>query len=268
MLARVGIFDSGVGGLTVGAAVHRHHPSLEIRYVADTAFFPYGSRSPEEIVERSVAVVAGLVEAGMSAVVVACNTASSAALERLREEFSIPIVGMEPPLKPAVERSRSGHVAVLATPGTVRGERLARLQERHATDARVWTIPMPDLADLVEAGEVEGARVEQMLREALEAPLADGVDAVALGCTHYGWLRPVLGRILPEGIAVVDAADAVARRTTFVLQEAGYEVDAPGPAQEVLCYATGDAAALERTIGRLRDAGVDLPPLSVARPVA
>ncbi|MDP2327989.1 MAG: glutamate racemase [Dehalococcoidia bacterium] len=267
MLARVGIFDSGVGGLTVAAALHRHQPSLEIRYVADTAFFPYGSREPEEIAERSIAVVATLVEAGMNAIVVACNTATSAALERLREVFDVPIVGMEPPLKPAVEHSRSGTVVVLATPGTVRGDRLARLQERHAGGARVWNIPMPGLADLVEAGEIEGPRVEGMLREALAGPIAEGADAVALGCTHYGWLRPLLERILPPGVELVDAAEAVARRTLYVLDQAGHHIDMRAPAREVLCYATGDAASLEQTVERLRAAGADLPPLRVAKPV-
>ncbi len=267
MLARCGIFDSGVGGLTVAAALHRHQPSLDIRYVADTGFFPYGAREPEAIAERAVIVVSGLVEAGANVVVVACNTASSAALERLRETFDVPIVGMEPPLKPAVERSRSGRVVVLATPGTARGERLARLQERHAHGAHVWTIPMPGLADLVEAGEVDSPRVEAMLREALAEPLAAGADEVALGCTHYGWLRPLLGRMLPE-IEVIDPAEAVARRALFVIEEAGHHIEADAPPREVLCYATGDATALERTVERLRAAGADLPPLRVARPVA
>jgi glutamate racemase len=267
MVARVGVFDSGVGGLSVAAALHHRQPSLAIRYLADTAFFPYGGRDPEEVAERALVLAAQLVADGADALVVACNTASSAALDRLREAFDLPIVGMEPPLKPAVEASTSGIVAVLATPGTASGERMARLHERYAEDHRVFTLPMPGLADLVEAGEVDGPRVEEMLRAALKESVEAGADAVALGCTHYGFLRPVLERLLPAHIQLIDAAEPVARRTLHVLRERGFDVDTVGEPSEVLCYATGDVSEFETTIARLRDGGADLPPLRVGRPV-
>ena len=174
---------------------------------------------------------------------------------------------MEPPLKPAVEATKSGVVAVLATPGTVSGQRLARLHERFANGRQVYTLPMPGLADLVEAGEVDSERVERMLREALDEPLRAGADAVALGCTHYGFLRPMLTRLLPSGITVIDAAEPVARRTRHVLAERGIGLSSTGEEREVLCYATGDPAALEATIVRLRAAGADLPALRLGRPV-
>lgn len=268
MSARVGIFDSGVGGLTVAAALHRHQPSLDITYVADTAFFPYGGRDALEVAERARYLAEMLVARDIDSLVVACNTASSAALELLRDEFDLPIVGMEPPLKPAVEASSNGVVAVLATPGTVAGQRLARLRERFGSEQQVFILPMPGLADLVEAGEIEGERVEAMLREALAAPLEAGLDALALGCTHYGFLRPVLSRLLPERVRVIDAADPVARRTRNVLAELGFDPEAPGEPREVLCYATGDPAALEATIEHLRRGGADLPTLNIGRPVA
>lgn len=266
MAARVGIFDSGVGGLSVAAALHRHQPSLEIIYVADTAFFPYGGRDPHEVAERARYLTRMLVARDIDVLVVACNTASSAALELLREEFDLPIVGMEPPLKPAVEASRSGVVAVLATPGTAAGERMARLHERFGSEKQVHVLPMPGLADLVEEGEVEGDRVEAMIRDALAGPLAAGLDAVALGCTHYGFLRPVLSRLLPEQVRVIDAAEPVARRTRAVLAELGFDPDAAGEVREVLCYATGDPDALEATIEGLRRGGAQLPALRVGRP--
>jgi glutamate racemase len=268
MVARVGIFDSGVGGLTVAAELHRQQPSLHIRYVADTAYFPYGGRDAAEVAERALALGAMLVADGVDALVVACNTASSAGLELLRARFGVPVIGMEPPLKPAVEASASRVVAVLATPGTARGDRMARLHERYGEGAQVHTLPMPGLADLVEAGEVEGERVERMIREALAAPLAAGADAVALGCTHYGFLRPTLLRLLPEGVRIIDAAEPVARRTRDVLRAAGLEAEPGDERPEILCYATGDPAGLEETIERLRRAGAELPPLSVGRPVA
>lgn len=274
MVARVGIFDSGVGGLSVAAALHRLQPALQIRYLADTAFFPYGGREADEVRERAVALAARLIQEGADALVVACNTASSAALEHLRATFDVPIVGMEPPVKPAVEASTSRTVAVLATPGTARGERLARLNERFAGDARVFTLPMPGLADLVEAGEVQDDRVREMLRAALEEPVREGADAVALGCTHYGFLRSVLRDLLPPNVVLIDAAQPVARRTMHVLREAGFEVDEPSgegaesaEQREILCYATGDAVAFEATIQRLRDSGADLPGMRIGRPV-
>ncbi|MGE3855692.1 MAG: glutamate racemase [Dehalococcoidia bacterium] len=268
MRATVGIFDSGVGGLSVAEALHRLAPSLPIHYLADTAFFPYGDRTAEEIRDRAVAMVRRLVDEGANVIVVACNTASSAALERLREEFDVPIVGMEPPVKPAVERSRNRHVLVLATAGTISGQRLARLTERHSGDADVVTIPMPGLADLVESGEIEGARIEEMLGRAVHDRVAQGADQVALGCTHYAFLRPVLRRMLPAHVELVDAGDPVARRTLHVIAEAGLEVDAGGPEVEALCYATGDVTAFESSVERLRAAGAALPPLRISRPVA
>lgn len=268
MRATVGIFDSGVGGLSVAEALHRLCPALPIHYLADSAYFPYGDRTAAEIQERTVLMVRRLVDEGANVIVIACNTASSAGLERVRAEFDVPIIGMEPPVKPAVEQSRSRRVLVLATAGTISGQRLARLTERHSADAEVVTIPMPGLADLVEGGEIDGPRVEAMLRHALEEPVAGGADQVALGCTHYAFLRPVLRRILPAHVELVDASDPVARRTLHVIEQAGLEVDRAGAEVEALCYATGDVTAFESTVDRLRAAGAALPPLRISRPVA
>jgi len=267
MQVRAGIFDSGVGGLTVAEALHRLAPSLPISYLADTAFFPYGNRTADEVADRAVILARTLIEGGATVIVVACNTASSAALERLRAELTIPVIGMEPPVKPAVERSRSRTVAVLATSGTISGARLARLTERHSGDATVTTIAMPGLADLVEAGETSSERVRTMLADALREPVARGVDEVALGCTHYGFLRSTLASLLPASVEVLDAAEPVARRVLTVMAEAGQAVPS-GPVEEVLCYATGDADPFEATIERLRKDGAALPPLRVLRPVA
>ncbi|MBM4410985.1 MAG: glutamate racemase [Chloroflexi bacterium] len=267
MQVRAGIFDSGVGGLTVAEALHRLGPALPISYLADTAFFPYGNRAVEEVSDRALVLAKTLIAGGATVIVVACNTASSAALERLRAELDIPVVGMEPPVKPAVERSRSRTVAILATTGTVSGARLARLTERHSGEATVITIAMPGLADLVEAGETSSERIRAMLADALREPVARGVDEVALGCTHYGFLRPTLAAQLPASVEVLDAAEPVASRVLTVMAEAGQHVPA-GPPQEVLCYATGDADQFEATIRRLRDGGAALPPLRVLRPVA
>jgi glutamate racemase len=267
MQASVGVFDSGVGGLTVAEALHGLAPTLPIRYIADTARFPYGERAEAEIVERAFTLARWLIDGGASLLVVACNTATSAALEQLRDEFDVPVVGMEPPLKPAVERSASGRVALLVTEATARGDRLAQLVDDHANDTAVETLAMPGLADLVEVGEITGPRVEQTLRDALEAPLGRGADQVALGCTHYGFLRPVIARIVGDRAAVIDAAEPVARRARQQLDEHAMTLPASSSAatdeEAVRCSATGEPDAFEASIGRLREAGASLPPMTI-----
>jgi glutamate racemase len=262
----VGVFDSGVGGLTVVEALHRLRPTLRIRYIADSAYFPYGERTSEEIAARAVALTEQLVAEGCALVVVACNTASSSALERLRERFDLPIVGMEPPLKPAAERTRSGKVAVLATAATARGDRLARLQHAYAGGAEVITVPLPGLADLVEVGEVRGERVEQLLHRALDPLAGSGIDEVALGCTHYGFLRAtfdsMLDALLGADVDVIDPAEPVARRVLQQLAEHAITLPA-GDGPDIVCSTTGDPFAFEEAIARLRANGAQLPPLRV-----
>lgn len=257
MTATIGIFDSGVGGLTVARALHEAAPALPIRYVADTAHFPYGDRPPAEVAERALHIATRLVADGCELLIVACNTASSAALEDLRDRLDVPVVGMEPPLKPAVERSERRRVAVLVTPATASGERFARLAESHGAGVDVAVIAMPGLADLVERGEIAGDRVRDLLLDALAPHIERGVDAVALGCTHYGFLLPVLHDLLPPGVVVLDAAEPVARRALSLLDGD----HAGGPPAEVLCYATGDRAAFDGALERLSAAGASLPPL-------
>ena len=263
----VGVFDSGIGGLSVVTALHRLAPALSIRYLADHAYFPYGDRTEAEVQQRARALTARLITAGCRLIVVACNTASSAALERLREEFDVPIVGMEPPLKPAVERSRSGHVAVLVTAQTADGERLARLHETHAGGARVRTIPLPGLADLVEHGEVADARVPALLRDALGALAAAGIDELALGCTHYAFVRSAIEVAVGSNVEVIDASEPVARRVLQQLAAHGSPVPSGEPSA-VVCSTTGRPGAFESAIERLRAAGIELPPLRLVQEAA
>ena len=266
MTTTVGVFDSGVGGLTVVAALHALLPALPIRYLADTAYVPYGERSAAEVEARALVLAARLVDEGCALLVVACNTATSAAIETLRERFAVPVVGMEPPLKPALAQSGRGRVAVLVTPSTARGERLERLRRAYAGTAEVVTVALPGLADLVEEGAVSGPAIDALLRRELAA-LPAGVDAVALGCTHYGFVRGAIERVLGPGVRVVDAAEAVARRVQQQLAEHGLALP-EGAAVAVECAATGDAEAFASTVGRLQAAGAVLPPLYVLRPEA
>lgn len=264
MLAHVGIFDSGIGGLTIVRALHEREPTLPIRYLADTAQFPYGDRDPSEVSARALTLGHSLVDQGCTLLVVACNTASSAALDQLRAELPVPIVGIEPPLKPAAEQSRSGRVVVLATEGTVAGERLAELEANHARDVTVQMVPMPGLADLVELGEASGERVRTQLSEAVTEPVALGADAVALGCTHYGFVAETLRDLLPDSVTVIDAADAVARRTVDVIREHRLAIG-DGEPLPVVYEVTGDVALFEQAMTCLREAGEALPPMVDAR---
>jgi glutamate racemase len=264
VLARVGIFDSGLGGLTVARALRERAPALPMLYVGDTARFPYGEQAGPDLEERVLSIGQSLLDRGCTTLVVACNTASSVALERLRAELPIPVVGMEPPLKPAAAQSKNGRIVVLATAGTAAGERLARLEADHASDVTVHTVPMPGLADLIEAGQSRDPQVMEMLDAATREPVALGADAVALGCTHYGFVTSSLRSLLPEGVAIIDAADAVARRALVILEEAGQQVPA-GAARPVDYDVTGDERAFAAAIDCLRDVGESLPSLAEFR---
>jgi len=246
--------------LTVVRALHEREPTLPIRYLADTAFFPYGGRDPAEVRTRALTLGHSLVDQGCTVLVVACNTASSAALDQLRAELPVPVIGIEPPLKPAAEQSLSGRVLVLATEGTVAGERLAELEANHARDVTVQMVPMPGLADLVELGEASSDRVRERLAEAVAGPVALGADAVALGCTHYGFVAAALRGLLPDGVTVIDAADAVARRTVDVIREHGLTIGAGEP-RPVVYEVTGDVALFDEAMACLRESGEALPPM-------
>lgn len=218
----VGVFDSGLGGLSVVRELRRRLPGEDLLYFADCAYCPYGIRSPEEIRERSELVVRGLIEGGAKAVVVACNTASAMAIFHLRDVFpDIPMIGLEPAVKPAVAMTRSGKVGVLATPRTVTGARLRWLIETHAGGIEVHRVAATGLVELVEAGVLHGDQVTSALRPLLDPMLEVGVDVVVLGCTHYPFLRDAIKHYVGPDIRVIDSGEAIARRVDEVLSRSG-----------------------------------------------
>jgi glutamate racemase len=221
----IGLFDSGLGGLSVAREVRRLLPAEQLVYIADSAYCPYGGRPFEEISARATAVTRALVDRGAKLVVVACNTASGAALEQLRATFEIPIVGLEPAVKPATASSVTRRVAVLATPATLRTSRFHRLVDNHAADVEVMKIACPGFVELVEAGEVSGDRALATVRHDLE-PLRDaGVDRVVLGCTHYPFLRDVIAEVVGPDVQILDSGPAVARQVQRVLNRGGMLAD-------------------------------------------
>ncbi|CAM3669704.1 glutamate racemase [Deinococcus saxicola] len=220
--APIGVFDSGVGGLSVLTELRQLLPHEDFIYLADTAHIPYGARPGEEIRTLTEAAVAELHSRGAKAVVVACNTASAFSLEHLRARFEMPIIGLVPALKPAVAATKTGVVGVLATPGTLRGTLLQDVIHTFADPAgvRVLTAVSAELVPLVEAGQANGERTRQVLRETLN-PLAEaGADQLVLGCTHYPFLAGGIRAEFGDTFALLDSGAAVARHTRNVLQRA------------------------------------------------
>jgi len=220
-LRPIGIFDSGLGGLSVYREIRALLPHEDVIYYADCGYCPYGTRPPGEINERSEIISRYLIQHDAKVIVVACNTASSVAIWHLRETFpDVSFIGLEPAVKPAVERTRSGRVGVLATPRTVAGERLRWLIERFANGVEVHSVAATGLVELVEAGVLEGDVVQAALKPLLDPMVEVGVDEVVLGCTHYPFLRGEIERYLGADIEVIDSGLAIARRTQFLLEEA------------------------------------------------
>lgn len=256
--APIGMFDSGAGGLAVLAEVHRLLPGEDVIYYADGAYFPYGPRRPDEIRERASAVTRELLALGAKLIVVACNTATSAAIDRLRAEFDVPFVGMEPALKPAAAVTMRGRVALLVTPGTARGGKLAALIDRYGAEVTVDTIEAPGLADRVEAGAIDDDETRALVRRHLERLRSSGADVLALGCTHYAFLRPVIEAEAGEGVLVIEPSEAVARQVARVLDERGLRN--PRTAGGRVRYLTSsDRASFAETRRRLRCAGAAIP---------
>ena len=256
--APIGMFDSGAGGLAVLAEMHRQLPGEDVIYYADGAHFPYGPRRPDEIRARAAAVTRELLARSAKVVVVACNTATSAAIDQLRAEFDVPFVGMEPALKPAAAATLRGRVALLVTPGTARGDKLAALIDRYGVEVAVDTIEAPGLAERVEAGAIDGEETRAMVHRHLERLRSGGADVLALGCTHYAFLRPLIERDAGEGVLVIEPSEAVARQVARVLDERGLR----NPRTEggrVRYLTSGDSAAFAETRRRLRCAGAAIP---------
>jgi glutamate racemase len=220
--AVIGVFDSGLGGLSVLREIRAALPGHPVIYLADQAHVPYGPRPREEVLRFSVGITRWLLSQGAGLIVAACNTASAAALYRLRQEFpETPFVGMEPAVKPAALTTHSGVVGVLATPATFQGELYASVLERFASSVTVLQDTCPGLVSQIEAGEVDGPPTREILEKALLPMISQGLDTVVLGCTHYPFIIPLIQEIVGPGIQVIDPAPAVARQAARLLEARG-----------------------------------------------
>ncbi len=214
----IGLFDSGVGGLTVVSEVFRSLPQESIVYFADTARYPYGGRAHAEISEIAAGLTAYLVRQSVKAIIVACNTSTSVALDRLRDLFPLPLVGMiEPGARAAVQATRNRRIGVIATDGTVASGAYVRALQHFCPEAIVVQQGCPELTDLVESGQVEGDAADTALRRYLAPLQAAGIDTLVLGCTHYPYLLPPIARLLGPGVALVDPAAAAVREMQAIL---------------------------------------------------
>ncbi|MCB8945175.1 MAG: glutamate racemase [Ardenticatenaceae bacterium] len=242
----IAIFDSGVGGLSVLRHISTLLPHENILYLADQAHVPYGPRSAAQIQEFAQTIVQFLLGQRAKIIVVACNTASAAALMHLRQAFpQMPIVGMEPAVKPAAAQTKNGKVGVLATAVTFQSYRYADLMTRFAQNITVYEDPCAGLVDLIEAGHIHAPQTRQLLRPILAPMLAANIDTLVLGCTHYPFVQPLLAEMVGTAVTIIDPAPAVARQTARILQQ-HHLLATPVPSRQIRLLTTGDKTALQQ----------------------
>ena len=247
----IGIFDSGVGGLSVLREVRLQLPAENLLYIADQAHVPYGLRTREEVLDYSEGIVRFLLKEKVKLVIIACNTASAVALKALRKTYpSLPFVGMEPAVKPAAEETSTGIVGVLATPATFQGALYASTVERFAKGVKIIPDTCPGLVELIEEGKIDHPETRGILKNALDPMLENGVDEVVMGCTHYPFVIPLIQEIVGDDVQVIDPAPAVARQAERLLSQ--YDLLTNGAESgQTTFLTTGDTGELKRIIRQL-----------------
>lgn len=251
--APIGVFDSGAGGLTILSALRRELPHENYIYFGDTAHCPYGVRSDAEIIELSCQISQFLIDQGAKLIVVACNTASQAALNTLRASFSVPFIGVVPAVKPAARATKKGRIGVAATNQAAKALYLRQLIDEFAGGIEVYAVGCPELVTLVEQGELDGPAVEEEVQHALQPLLKEGVDVIVLGCTHFPALRPVIEHITNHHVQVIDSGSAVARRTRSVLEAEALirHADPHSSSGELHLWCSGDPTAFSSVASKL-----------------
>lgn len=217
----IGVIDSGFGGLSVLRELRRELPEERFVYIGDSAHCPYGPKPAEAIRARVFALTDRLLAGGAKLIVLACNSATIAAVESARARYPVDFVGMEPAVKPAAALTRTGVIAVLATEASASGSKFHRLVDTHARGVRVITRPCPEFVALVEAGDLDSSFAAETVRGVVAPLLASGADALVLGCTHFPFLRPLIERVSGPDVRVPDSGAAVARRVRSLLERDG-----------------------------------------------
>lgn len=259
----VGLFDSGVGGLSVLREIHTALPWESVFYIADSGHAPWGDKSPEFVRDRGLRLGGFLVEQGAKAIVIGSNTGTAGSAEALRSALAVPVVGIEPGIKPAVAATRTGVVGAIVPKLVGGSDRLASLLGRFGGDVKVITQPVPGLVEFIEAADLESPELRRMV-EGYVRPLVDqGVDVLVLGSTHYVFLKPVIAGIFGSGLTLVETGAAVARQLGRVLVEKGLSAPEDARAFERF-WTSGDVARSQRVISKLLGRDVEVAALPAA----
>ena len=253
----IGVFDSGVGGISVLQHIHALLPHEQLLYVADSKYAPYGSKTPEEIQSRCFEIADFLIAKGAKALVVACNTATAAAIDAMRAKYALPIIGMEPAVKPAAEASRNGVIGVLATVGTLKSAQFAGLLESYGRNVKVVTQGCVGLVECIERGELNSENTADLLKQYCQPLLDEGADTIVLGCTHYPFVKPLIEGIVGKNVALIDTGAAVAKHLQKRLLELDLLLSSKQPT-EVKFWTNSEAANAKQVIAQLWGADVDV----------
>jgi glutamate racemase len=237
----IGIFDSGIGGTSIWTAIHQLLPNEKTIYLADTKNAPYGQKTKQEIVDLSKKNVDFLLDMGCKLIVVACNTATTNAIKELREQYTVPFIGIEPAIKPAATNSKTQTIGILATQGTLNSELFNKATEMYQ-DTKIIEQVGHGLVPLIENGDLNSPEMAQLLESYLRPMIEANIDYLVLGCSHYPYLIPQIKKILPEHIQIIDSGEAVAKQTQNVLREKiGFN---NGPVDDPIFYTNGNPKVL------------------------
>ena len=244
MVAPIGIFDSGLGGISVWQALHDALPNESLIYLGDGARCPYGTRSRQEVRDFTFEAVERLLTEGCKMIVVACNTATAVAIKEVRESYpNIPFVGLEPAVKPAALTTKSGVIGVLATKRSLEGDHFRRAEEKYGSEVKILKGVGEGFVEAVENNLEHTTETEDLVRRVVEPLVAQGVDKLVLGCTHYPFLRSVIERVAGDGVEIIDSSEAVARRVANLLDENGIRAEQPKAEYRFLTFADEAYAA-------------------------
>ena len=255
----IGIFDSGIGGLTVLNHIRTLLPQEDLFYVADRAHLPYGEKTDLFINSRAESITDFLLSLSVKAIVVACNTATAAAIHSLREKYEVPIIGMEPGVKPAIQASQNGNIGVLATEGTLGSHKFKDLIQRHAQDSELFIKPCYGWVEHIEAGDLNETDTLHMIEETLAPLLERNVDTLVLGCTHYPFLTQQIKKLIGDGIEIVDTGLAVATQLKRKLEENDLLSSSTSEGKERF-WSSGPLDEMNKLLTRLWGPAADLAP--------
>jgi glutamate racemase len=251
----IGVFDSGIGGLSILKKIHQQLPRESLLYIADSAHAPYGLKGEAFIIERSRHILKFLNSQPVKAVVVACNTATAAAVETLRNENSLPIIGMEPAIKPAALQTQSGVIGVLATEGTLASDKFVDLKSRFDGKVEIITQPCPGLVEHIERFQMDLPAIRNLLQEYIRPLVKKGADSLVLGCTHYNFIKGQIREVAGDAVSIIDTQEAVSNRLASVLKEEDLLSELEGT---IHFYSSGDPQYQHKVFSHYLESNVEV----------